>query len=44
MRQILSAVVHMHSHNIAHRDLRPENILYEKNTGVPKIIDFGSST
>ena len=33
----------MHDHNICHRDIKPDNILYNQNTGKIKIIDFGVS-
>jgi len=48
MRQLLSAVIYLHSHNIVHRDLKPENMMVEKNTGKNKntinikLIDFGT--
>lgn len=42
-RQMLHAVGYLHSHNIVHRDLKLENILYEsKAPDSPlKLIDFG---
>ena len=45
VKQILSALVHCHSKNIVHRDLKLENILLkETNEGLKiKLIDFGHS-
>merc|ERR1711971_1534034 len=46
MKQLLSAVMYLHSLNIAHRDLKPENILFvseEKTSWKVKITDFGLS-
>jgi eukaryotic-like serine/threonine-protein kinase len=40
MRQIISAVAHAHTHNIIHRDIKPQNILV-KDDGSIKIADFG---
>ena len=31
----------MHARNISHRDVKPENIIYNPSTGMIKIIDFG---
>jgi calcium-dependent protein kinase len=45
MKQMLSAVKHLHEHNIVHRDLKPENFLMEdtgENAEI-KLIDFGLS-
>ena len=43
MKQILSAVAHIHSNGFMHRDLKPENTLYDARTKELKIIDFGSA-
>jgi len=45
-KQMLSALVYMHSKGIVHRDLKPENILYcsfEEDSPI-KISDFGFAT
>jgi len=41
IRQILSAVHELHSHDIAHLDLKLENIMYNVKTNKISIIDFG---
>jgi calcium-dependent protein kinase len=46
MKQLLSAIVYLHSQGIVHRDLKPENLLFENETDEAnlKLIDFGVST
>lgn len=41
MYQILQGIKHIHSKNVIHRDLKPGNILLNKNTYEIKICDFG---
>jgi serine/threonine protein kinase len=42
MRQVLSALEHLHSMNIAHRDVKPENVVVAMD-GTLKLADFGLS-
>ncbi|XP_029903752.1 hormonally up-regulated neu tumor-associated kinase [Myripristis murdjan] len=42
IRQILSAVEHLHKHGIVHRDLKIENFLLDEHNNI-KIVDFGLS-
>ena len=45
VKQILSAIKHLHDHGICHRDLKLENIMLEssqfKKDPQIKVIDFG---
>jgi serine/threonine protein kinase len=38
-----SALAHLHSHKIFHGDLKPENLLYSRDTGRTTLIDFGAA-
>jgi len=42
VRQMISAVQHLHATGVAHRDLKPQNILVSDNDSI-KICDFGLS-
>ena len=39
-RALLAALAHLHDHGIAHRDVKPANVLYAAD-GTPKLADFG---
>ena len=41
--QILEGCNFLHSHNIMHRDIKPDNILINEETGALKLADFGLS-
>ena len=45
IKTILSAVQYMHSKNIVHRDLKCNNIVFDRpgDDAILKIIDFGNS-
>ena len=40
---ISKSILFMHAHELVHGDIKPDNILIEKNTDTPYIIDFGLS-
>ena len=40
MKQILSAMTYIHSKGIAHKDIKPENIIFDSQNK-PKLVDFG---
>ncbi len=42
-KQLTEAVKYMHSLGVAHLDIKPQNILVDMETGLLKLIDFGSA-
>lgn len=42
MEKLVRAIAHCHENGVCHRDLKPDNILIDKNLEV-KVIDFGLS-
>ena len=40
--ELILGLEHMHSKNVCHRDMKPDNILYDSNFHV-KICDFGEA-
>lgn len=42
MHQLVSAIYHCHANNIAHRDIKPDNIIIDQNN-IVTLIDFGLS-
>lgn len=43
MKQLLSAIAHLHEQYICHKDIKPENIIFDKSNNTIKIIDFNIS-
>lgn len=43
-QNIARALVEIHSKNIIHKDINPSNILYNRDKGEVRLIDFGIST
>ncbi|GGG82777.1 serine/threonine protein kinase [Paenibacillus radicis (ex Gao et al. 2016)] len=43
LRAVVDALAHVHERGFLHRDIKPANIMLEPNTGVTKLIDFGSA-
>ncbi|XP_074578098.1 cyclin-dependent kinase B1-1-like isoform X1 [Curcuma longa] len=41
MYQLCKGVTHCHSHGVLHRDLKPQNLLVDKEKGILKIADLG---
>ncbi|HLQ18917.1 MAG TPA: serine/threonine-protein kinase [Tabrizicola sp.] len=43
LHTMLDAIGHVHAQGLLHRDISPDNILLDKATGQPILIDFGAS-
>ncbi|KAF3340400.1 hypothetical protein FCM35_KLT16171 [Carex littledalei] len=41
MYQLCKGVAHCHKHGVLHRDLKPQNLLVDKEKGILKIADLG---
>ncbi|KAK8937194.1 Cyclin-dependent kinase B1-1 [Platanthera zijinensis] len=39
--QLCKGVAHCHSHGVLHRDLKPQNLLVDKDKGILKVADLG---
>lgn len=38
---LIDAIAHIASHNLVHRDIKPDNILFREDKTTPVIVDFG---
>ena len=43
MYQLFRSVAYIHSKGISHRDIKPDNLLLDKESGILKLCDFGSA-
>lgn len=41
--QLFRSLAYIHSRGICHRDIKPQNLLLDPNTGILKLCDFGSA-
>lgn len=43
MYQLFRSLAYIHSNGICHRDIKPQNLLLDPDSGVLKLCDFGSA-
>jgi len=43
MYQLLRSLAYIHSQGVCHRDIKPQNLLLDPDTGILKLCDFGSA-
>jgi len=39
--QLATALEHAHQHHVVHRDIKPQNMMIENDSGLLKVLDFG---
>ncbi len=44
MYQVFRGLAYLHSSKTCHRDIKPQNILIDEDSGVVKICDLGKTT
>lgn len=42
LQELLPVLSYIHSRGVIHRDIAPDNLMYDRDTGKPILIDFGS--
>jgi len=43
MYQVFRSLAYLHSLGICHRDIKPQNLLLDSQSGIVKLCDFGSA-